>query len=96
MKSSLISLSLACAVLSTPLSFPEGEQAPFDAGLMTSYPGFTLDLDAQRLVQTEGKDPVWMTEMDKVLQFQPCVSLTKPSIVAQVQAKAQGVSFFDM
>jgi leucyl aminopeptidase len=77
MKSSAILLSLACAVISSPLSAIEGEQAPFDVGLMTSYPGFTLDLDAQRLVQIEGGDPVWMTEMDKVLYFQPCNGLTR-------------------
>jgi len=33
---------------------------------MSSYAGFTLDLDALRLVQTEGQEPVWMTEMDKI------------------------------
>jgi len=73
MKPSLILLSLAYTALSTPLSTAEGEQAPFH-GFPTSYPGFTLDLSAQRLVQTEGGEPVWMTEMDKVFHLQIFVS----------------------
>jgi hypothetical protein len=76
MKSSLILVSLAYTALSTPLFVAEGEQTPFDAGLMTSYPGFTLDLNAQRLVQTESGEPVWMTEMDKVFHSRLCQSDT--------------------
>lgn len=30
------------------------------------YPGFDIDLNAQRLVQLEGQEPVWMSEWDKV------------------------------
>lgn len=95
MKTSLVLLSLAYSALSTPLFVVEGEQAPFNARLTTSYPGFSLDLNAQRLIQTEGREPIWMTEMDKVF-LQLCVSLTRPYFVAQVRAKAQGIKFFDM
>jgi leucyl aminopeptidase len=31
------------------------------------YPGFNIDLSAQRLVQMEGMEPVLMTEMEKVM-----------------------------
>ncbi|KAG6911671.1 hypothetical protein DXG01_007921 [Tephrocybe rancida] len=33
---------------------------------MTSYPGFTLDLNARRLVQLDGQVPFWVSELDKV------------------------------
>jgi hypothetical protein len=29
-------------------------------------PGLNIDLNALRLVQMEGKDPMWMTELQKV------------------------------
>ncbi|KAF8076201.1 peptidase [Lyophyllum atratum] len=63
MKSFSILLALACVATASPLF---EAQAPFGAGLMTSYPGFTLDLNAQRLVQIDGQAPVWMTELDKI------------------------------
>ncbi|KAF8232426.1 peptidase [Tricholoma matsutake] len=66
MKSSLLLLSLACTTFSAPVFVADGEQNPFYAGLRTDYPGFTLVLDAQRLVQIEGGETIWMTEMDKV------------------------------
>ncbi|KAG6832969.1 hypothetical protein H0H92_004853 [Tricholoma furcatifolium] len=56
-------LSLACLATATPLF--EG-QAPLGAELMTSYPGYSLDLSAQRLVQLEDKEPTWISELDKV------------------------------
>jgi len=52
------------------------EQEPF--GSQSIYPGFDLDLEARRLVQMEGKAPVWMSELDKI------------------NAKAQGIKFFDI
>jgi hypothetical protein len=34
---------------------------------MPSYPSFTLDLNAQKLIQTEGENLFgWVTELDKV------------------------------
>jgi leucyl aminopeptidase len=64
MKSFLIIISLVSLVSTTPLvyndQFPVGTQ-------QGSYPGFDLDLNAVRLVQMEGESPVWMTELDKVI-----------------------------
>lgn len=97
MKSFSILLSLACIAIATPLSNGESDQAPFNAELMTSYPGFTLDLNAQRLVQIEGQKPVWMTELAKV--YSGCLvplSIVDRLIFAQIRAKAQGIKFFDM
>lgn len=93
MKSSLVLLSLVYTAISSPLV---GEQVPFGAGLVTSYPGFTLDLNAQRLVQTEGREPVWMTELDKVFYNRALGYYRITLFIAQVRAKAQGVKFFDM
>lgn len=61
MKAILSLLSLASFAIATPVF----EQVPLNAKLAT-YPGFDLDLNAQRLVQMEGQDPVWMTELEKV------------------------------
>lgn len=33
--------------------------------LATEHPGFSLDLLEQRLVQVEGQDPVWVSELEK-------------------------------
>ena len=57
---------------------------------------YDLDLNSLRLVQLEGKDPVWMTEIEKV-----GFSLCSSSIIdhwpaTQLQLKAQGFKFFDM
>ncbi|KIY72914.1 peptidase [Cylindrobasidium torrendii FP15055 ss-10] len=38
----------------------------FEQETFNSEPGFSLDLNAQRLVQLEGQPPVWMTELDKI------------------------------
>lgn len=95
MKSSLLLLSLACTTFSAPVFVADGEQNPFYAGLRTDYPGFTLVLDAQRLVQIEGGETIWMTEMDKVSHTQLSFIQTCP-FIAQVRAKAKGVNFFDM
>jgi len=74
-------LSLVSLATATPLSLlSSNEQVPFSNLVehMTSYPGFDLDLNAQRLVQLEGQEPIWMTELEKI------------------QAKAQGIKFFDI
>ncbi|KAF5388210.1 hypothetical protein D9615_000223 [Tricholomella constricta] len=63
MKSFSILLSLACIAIASPFF---DAQAPFGDGLMNSYPGFTLDLNAQRLIQTEGEIPVWVSELEKI------------------------------
>lgn len=63
MKSFSVLLSLACIATASPLF---EEQVPLGAGLMTSYPGFTLDLNAQRLVKIENQAPVWVSELEKI------------------------------
>ena len=69
MRSFSVLLALACVAIATPAPLPNDSgtpQTPLQAGLMTSYPGFHLDLNALRLVQIEDKPPVWMTELEKV------------------------------
>jgi hypothetical protein len=66
MKSFAVLLAFACAAIAPLPSVGETAQVPLEAELMTSYPGFDLDLGAQRLVQIEGQSPVWMTELEKV------------------------------
>ncbi|TFK43342.1 peptidase [Crucibulum laeve] len=61
---SLSLLLLAGIATATPL-FDNGQTA-FDSELRTSYPGYDLDLSTKRLVQMEGKPPVWMTELEKI------------------------------
>jgi hypothetical protein len=57
---------------------------------------YDLDLNSLRLVQLEGKDPVWMTEIEKV-GFSLCnSSITDHWPATQIQVKAQGFKFFDM
>lgn len=56
----LISLFASLAAASPVLL----EQQPFEA-LNSIEPGFSLDLNAQRLVEMQGKPPVWMSELDK-------------------------------
>ena len=64
MKSFLILISLVSLVSTTPLVY--NEQFPLGTQ-QESYPGFDLDLNAVRLVQMEGESPVWMTELEKVI-----------------------------
>jgi hypothetical protein len=64
MKSFLILISLVSLVSTTPLVYNEQFSLGTQQG---SYPGFDLDLNAVRLVQMEGESPVWMTELDKVI-----------------------------
>jgi bacterial leucyl aminopeptidase len=55
-------LSLASLAAATPLfdNFDNG-QTP-----LTSYPGFSLNLNADRLVEIYGQPPVHMSELEKV------------------------------
>ncbi|KDR83532.1 hypothetical protein GALMADRAFT_235734 [Galerina marginata CBS 339.88] len=62
MKSFAILISLVSLIAATPLAYDE--QTPLTA--QKQYPGFDLDLNALRLVQMEGKDPVWMSELEKI------------------------------
>ena len=67
---SILLLSLACLVVANPLS-PSFDDHQVPLGAKDGYPGFDLDLNAQRLVQMEGQAPVWMSELKKVLSLIP-------------------------
>lgn len=62
-----ISLLLFTLLASGTPSLPK-DQVSFNVG-SENYPGFSLDLNAQRLVQMEGQAPVWITELEKVILF---------------------------
>lgn len=64
MKSFAILFSLVLLTVATPLSY-DNAQVHLSADEPT-YPGYSLDLTAKRLVQFDGEEPVWMTEYDKV------------------------------
>jgi hypothetical protein len=64
--SGLVSFVTLTAAAANPLPWLN-VQLPFDV-YQNVHPGFYLDLGARRLVQMEGKEPVWMTELEKVDQ----------------------------
>ena len=71
MKQIFAGLSLACLALAIPFysseSANDGQaRLQFSAEDYANYPGYDLDLSELRLVQLEGRDPVWMTEYEKV------------------------------
>jgi len=67
MKCVLPLLSLACISFANPLFATRHEdQFPVTSSSDSEYPGFDLDLKAQRLVQMEGRPAVWMTELEKI------------------------------
>lgn len=57
-------LSIASLGGANPIA--QGDQIPLKQ-TETTYSGFDLDLNSLRFVQLEGKDPVWMTELEKVV-----------------------------
>jgi len=73
MKKIFAGLSFACLALAIPFYSSEnlnggsqvqlGEYTPED---YAHYPGYDLNLNELRLVQLEGRDPVWMTEYEKI------------------------------
>ncbi|KAF8665730.1 hypothetical protein AX16_000178 [Volvariella volvacea WC 439] len=66
MKSLSILIPFVALALASPIVLDGGSaQAPITSGGVT-YPGFSLDLNAKRLVQFEGKPPVWITELEKI------------------------------
>jgi hypothetical protein len=96
---SLALVSLVClGAVASPLSAPGfSEQVPI-GGLgqqITTFPGFDLDLSARRLVQFEGQEPVWMTELEKVL-YVTRHGTWYLNVRVQIQAKTGGIKFFDM
>lgn len=66
MKSFAAILSLLTLVTSGVVALPYGIQSPFEI-----HPGFNLDLNAQRLIELDGHQRVWMTELEKVCR--PCL-----------------------
>ena len=56
-------LCIACASVAVS-QLSDASQLPFDTEFY--HPDFHLDLNASRLVQMEGRAPVWMTELEKV------------------------------
>jgi leucyl aminopeptidase len=68
MKSFAALLALASLAIATPLSSSYGTEQVAMAGspLKVTYPGFDLDLDAQRLVQLDDEKVVMMTELEKI------------------------------
>ena len=73
MKRVFAGLSLACLALAIPFyssESPNGQvQLQFSVEDYANYPGYDLDLNDLRLVQLEGRDPVWMTEYEKVRAY---------------------------
>ena len=67
MKSSFLALaSLLTLAIASPVTQLSDAQVPLGGDLPTSYPGYSLDLAEQRLVELEGQAPVWMSELEKV------------------------------
>lgn len=63
-------LAFACLAVATPLSaFFDNDQVSLGGYQDHDYPGYDLDLSAQRLVEMEGQEPIWMTELEKVSNF---------------------------
>lgn len=58
-------LSIGSLAGANPIGFAQDDQTPLIQTEIT-HPGYDLDLNSLRLVQLDGKDPVWMTELDKV------------------------------
>jgi leucyl aminopeptidase len=83
MKSIFAGLSLASLALAIPFYYPQSASDGNQVQLQLSpedfadYPGFDLDLNELRLVQLEGRDPVWMTEYEKVGFGRPVVATPK-------------------
>lgn len=66
MKSLTILTAFIAIAVASPVVLNDGvSQLPFTLE-DTSYPGFDLDLTAQRLVQVESQPPIWMSELEKV------------------------------
>ena len=70
MKSLAALLSLVVLAVAVPLFSPGVDQYPLDSQLLKYHDtGSNLNLTALRLVQMEGREPVWLTELQKVWQL---------------------------
>ncbi|KAK7695698.1 hypothetical protein QCA50_000334 [Cerrena zonata] len=65
MRAFTIILAFVSAALANPLLFADSQQTPL-GNQQTTYPGFDVDLNERRLIQLEGQQPVWLTELDKI------------------------------
>ncbi|EGO22330.1 hypothetical protein SERLADRAFT_440355 [Serpula lacrymans var. lacrymans S7.9] len=68
MKSAVLLLSLGCVIAANPLLAHNSNQQVVLNGqaYKVEHDGFSLDLSEKRLVQMEGQEPVWMTELEKI------------------------------
>lgn len=64
MRSFAVLLALASLVVATQ-SLVDNAQTPLGS-VSSQVPGFTLDLAEMRLVQVEGQEPAWVSELEKV------------------------------
>lgn len=76
MKNIFAGLSLASLALAIPFYSSENPNGDSQVQLgkftpedYANYPGFDLNLNELRLVQLEGREPVWMTEYEKVCRL---------------------------
>jgi leucyl aminopeptidase len=83
-------LSLLALVTSGIVALPYGAQSSFEV-----HPGFNLDLNALRLVELDGHQRVWMTELEKVWPGM-LHHICRINNSKKIQAKARGVKFFDV
>lgn len=90
MKSFAILLALASIVVASP-SLVVDDQTPL---AVAEYAGYDLDLAQLRLVQVEGKEPEWISELDKASRL--LLSAHRLLTFLQINLKTQGVNFFDM
>lgn len=68
MRAFTVILAFVSAALANPVLFADSQQIPL-GNQQQRYPGFDVDLNERRLIQLEGQQPVWLTELDKVLYF---------------------------
>jgi leucyl aminopeptidase len=61
----MLSFAVLLGLVNLVVAGPLYEQIPING--QSTHPGFSLDLNARRLVQFEGQEPKWLTELEKVL-----------------------------
>ena len=73
MRAFTVILAFVSAALANPLLFADSQQVPLGNQQLQTYPGFNVDLNERRLIQLEGQQPVWVTELDKVIYLCNCL-----------------------
>ncbi len=69
MKSFVFLSALVSLALATSLGYNSAYKGQVLMTEQSTFPGFNLDLSARRLVEFEGQEPIWMTELQKVAQI---------------------------